>query len=259
VVVKCVYHALGCTWVGPLGDQATHLDTKCLKRARKCPFSAIGCSHAKVRVVDLERHKAEYAMEHARCIRSEQIRMRRDYEHAVRQTLQAQEHEVVALQQTLDAKVGTLRGAAASGEDRLARMEQVLRRICPPEQVGKFWGGAAGGHLHGTLYAIAGCGEGGVLDTMERYDVATDTWGHHEGCGKLSQARAYHAAVWYRGQIYVTGGRDGSGHMLRSMEAHHPSPDLTLPPPCASPVPSLRRTTLTLACGILPHGSSRCP
>lgn len=84
----------------------------------------------------------------------------------------------------------------------------------------------------GFLYAISGesrASSGGktVDDTVERYDVATNTWETLKGI-KLSQPRLLPGAVLLGGDIYIVGGQDDTRHALKTVEVLSASSDIRL-------------------------------
>lgn len=72
--------------------------------------------------------------------------------------------------------------------------------------------------LDGQVYTLGGRdGHGEVLDAVEAYDPATDTW--TTALPALHRARYNAAAVVWQDQILVIGGRDKNGNVLRDVEA----------------------------------------
>ncbi len=78
-----------------------------------------------------------------------------------------------------------------------------------------------------AIYAIGGrtgaspC-SGGTLDTVERYDIATDTW---STVASLPSARSDLAAVAHGGRIYVFGGCTDFGTVLADVDVYNPTTD----------------------------------
>ncbi len=76
-----------------------------------------------------------------------------------------------------------------------------------------------------TIYAIGGRtgtggpGSGGVLATVEAYDIDTDTW---TPVAPLPSARSDLAAATVGGKIYVFGGIDAAGTFLNDVDVYDP-------------------------------------
>lgn len=106
------------------------------------------------------------------------------------------------------------------------------------------------GMFGGDLFAIGGQDVYGALDTVERYDIAQNAW---EAVAPLQTARAGAVAAYIDGAIYVVGGRDEAGNVLRTMEVYRfatddedPATPTVFALDAAYPNPFADRTTLTL-------------
>jgi DNA-binding CsgD family transcriptional regulator len=71
----------------------------------------------------------------------------------------------------------------------------------------------------GQIYAVGGQGKDGVLGTLERYQIETDTW---ESLPFKPLAVADIKAAVVGGKIYVPGGRLASGEMTDTLEIFDP-------------------------------------
>lgn len=82
--------------------------------------------------------------------------------------------------------------------------------------------------LNGNIYVAGGYGPtqpnfaGNLkLDTVEKYDPATDTWTQ---IAKLAQARAHVCCIGYQGKLWAIGGYDGE-HASQRVECYDPRTD----------------------------------
>jgi N-acetylneuraminic acid mutarotase len=84
--------------------------------------------------------------------------------------------------------------------------------------------GVASVVLGGKVYVMGGQAENGaVLDVVERYDPATDTW---ESVARMDDERFNAAAVVFGGKIYVLGGRDKDGDVKDDVQVYDPATGL---------------------------------
>ncbi|WP_457652691.1 Ig-like domain-containing protein [Rhodocaloribacter sp.] len=87
--------------------------------------------------------------------------------------------------------------------------------------------GVASVVLGGKVYVMGGQAENGaVLDVVERYDPATDTW---ESVARMDDERFNAAAVVFGGKIYVLGGRDKDGDVKDDVQVYDPATGLWTP------------------------------
>ena len=63
---------------------------------------------------------------------------------------------------------------------------------------------------NGKIYSWGGNGDGGFLNTLDIYDIATDTWSTGTAGGT---ARTSHSSVVYNGKIYSWGGNSDSDYL----------------------------------------------
>jgi N-acetylneuraminic acid mutarotase len=94
-----------------------------------------------------------------------------------------------------------------------------------------------------AIYAIGGRTSGGgpcsgfgagVLATVERYDIAVDTW---TTVASLLSPRQDLAAASVGGKIYVFGGCDASGSIVGDVDVYDPTTDTWSPAPTDMPNP----------------------
>lgn len=71
--------------------------------------------------------------------------------------------------------------------------------------------------LNGFIYVMGGSDDHGIVDTVEKYDPATDRW---TPIASMDNPRYALASVVNNGFIYVMGGRDG--YALNTAEKYDP-------------------------------------
>jgi N-acetylneuraminic acid mutarotase len=87
--------------------------------------------------------------------------------------------------------------------------------------------GLAGGVINGVFYVVggrsdAGTGAGTVLQTLEAYDSAGNTW---TAKAPMPTARQLFGAGVVNGVLYAVGGEDAGGRYLNTVEAYDPQID----------------------------------
>ena len=74
--------------------------------------------------------------------------------------------------------------------------------------------------LDGKLYAVGGFGNGDYLNSVERYDPATNAW---EAVAPMASARGDHGVAVLDGKLYAVGGFNAYYGHLSSVERYEPA------------------------------------
>ncbi|CAM3450976.1 MULTISPECIES: Kelch repeat-containing protein [Saccharibacillus] len=75
--------------------------------------------------------------------------------------------------------------------------------------------------INGKIYAIGGMSGGALLNTIDEYDVKTDTWIAKTTFPEFAKANS--SSVVVDGKIYITGGIKESGTLTKSLDIYDPA------------------------------------
>ena len=131
-------------------------------------------------------------------------------------------HALVACGGYLFTLGGWCNGKNLSSVERLGNLNEVWQNI-QPMQTQRAWLAAV--NCNGVVYAIGGRfgkKNSTCLNTVEKYDPSLNQWKYVSG---MNRKRRSHAACVLRGKIYVVGGSDSDGNVVRDIECYDPEYD----------------------------------